>query len=383
MLRIVSIPFVIVCLLGVSGVAHTGEKKPKKRIEKRSEERSIFDHLEILSQVIHFVDTNYLHELPSKDLIDAAIRGIAMRLDKYSRYYSAEEFEEQLRIDTQRFSLGIEWEVRGGRYEVVGVRARSVAARAGILPGDEILRVNRLSPRVLEKAALEKLLMGREGKWISLKLEDKSGQKKLVRVPPPEAEEIFARQTKEGVVVIRIGKFFLNASQVVRQVLSKYEADPRGYIIDIRGNTGGVVEEAVRIADLWLKEGVIASMKDRANKTTIHRANSGNTLPDVPVILLIDGRTASAAEVLAAGLIENKRAQAVGTQTFGKGTVQTLMRLADGSALRLTVARLFGPNGHSLEGLGIRPDIEVLPGRLADGRDRQYARGLDALLYPR
>jgi len=383
MLQTICIPVVVFCLLSTATATHAKEPTSSKHSPKRSDSRKIFDHLEILSQVIHFVDTNYLNELKSKDLIDSAIRGIAASLDKYSRYYSAEEFEEQMRVDTEKFSLGINWKILKGRYKVIGTRSDSVAARAGITAGDEILRVNRLDPRVLEKVSLKKLLMGREGKWISLQLRDASGKERLVRVPPPEAEQIFARQTKERIVVIRIGKFFMNASQVVQQTLSKYSAEPRGYIIDIRGNTGGVVEEAVRIADLWLREGVIASMKDRAGKTTVYRAKPGNTLPEVPVIVMVDGQTASAAEVLAAGLIKNNRAKAVGTQTFGKGTVQTLMRLADGSALRLTVARLFGPKGQSLEGLGIAPDIQVLPGRLADGRDRQYARGLDALLYPR
>ena len=383
MLQTICIPVVVFCLLSAVTATHAKEPKPSKRMSKRSDSRKIFEHLEILSQVIHFVDTNYLHELKSKELIDSAIRGIASSLDKYSRYYSAEEFEEQLRVDTEKFTLGINWKMSKARYKIVGTRAGSVAARAGITAGDEILRVNGLHPRVLENASLEKLLTGREGKWISLQLRNESGKERSVRIPPPEAEQIFAHQTKEQIVVIRIGKFFMNASQVVQQTLSKYSAKPRGYIIDIRGNTGGVVEEAVRIADLWLSEGIIASMKDRAGKTTVYRAKLGNTLPDVPVVVMVDGQTASAAEVLAAGLIKNNRARSVGTQTFGKGTVQTLMRLADGSALRLTVARLFGPKGHSLEGLGIRPDIEVLPGRLADGRDRQYARGLDALLYPR
>ena len=383
MMRLDLISILVACSISGSSLAHADKPGRQKRDSKSREERTIFDHLETLSQVIHFVDTNYLNELNSKELVEAAIRGIASRLDKYSRFYSSEEFEEQIRIDTQRFSLGIGWKLAKGRYIIESIRPNSVAARAGVLAGDEILRINRLSPRVLERAALGKLLLGKEGKWISLQLQNEAGEKRSVRVPPPEAEQVYAQQTKDGVVVVRIGKFFVNASQVVRQVLSESQKPPRGYLIDIRGNTGGVVEEAVRIADLWLSEGVIASMTDRLGKTTIHKANAGNTLPSVPVILLIDGQTASAAEVLASALLQNKRARSVGTQTFGKGTVQTMMRLADGSALRLTVARLFGPEGRSLEGLGIKPDIEVLPGRLPDGRDKQYARGIDALLYPR
>ena len=168
----------------------------------------------------------------------------------------------------------------------------------------------------------------------------------------------------------------------MRQELSRRARPVQHLIVDLRGNTGGVVEEAVRIADLWLDEGLISVMIDANRHREERLAHGGGVATKYPIVVLIDGSTASAAEVLAAALSENQRARLVGTQSYGKSTVQTLIRFTNGSALRLTVGRLFGPLGRSWGGLGLSPALLIVPGLTSAGRDRQLVGAIQAVLYP-
>ena len=353
--------------------------KPSKKTAKIG-----YEKLETLAQVLHFVETNYLHAKDNPELIDFAIKGIVEHLDRYSRYFSKEEFErEQAKERKRALGLGIEWRFRQKRCFVSGLRSGSVADRAVVRVGEEIFSLNGLSPVALGKAAVTKLLSQRSGKWTRLGVQGIEVEPRVVRIAPPESELIHLKSLDSGVAVLRIGQFFLGADKVVREALSKLTTPPRGLIIDLRGNTGGVVEEAVRISDFWLDKGLISTMVDPAGRRSESRARPAESAAQYPIVVLIDGRTASAAEVLAAALSQNRRAKLVGTQSFGKATVQTLIRMTDGSALRLTVGRLLTPAGHSIEGVGLVPDFEVLPGRLADGKDRQFAQAVEAVLYPR
>ena len=376
----------IIYRLVLSGLLLTGfgetvwaqNKAPKKSTNLR------YEKLETLAQVIHFIETNYLHSQEESDVVDFAIKGLVQRLDKYSRYFTKAEFEREREREKKRaLSLGIEWRFSGKICLVTAVRAGSVADQAGVRLGEEIFSFNGLSPSALGQEAVSKLLSERGGRWTRLGLQGIEPEPRELRIPPPESELIHLKQLGQGITVLRIGQFFMGADKVVMSTLQKLKADPTGLIIDIRGNTGGVVEEAVRISDLWLEKGLISTMIDASGRRTESRARPGDSFGKYPIIVLIDGRTASAAEVLAAGLQHNGRAKLLGTQSFGKATVQTLIRMADGSALKLTVGRLLTPQGRSIEGLGLVPDFEVLPGRLADGRDRQLAEAVHAVLYPR
>jgi carboxyl-terminal processing protease len=343
-----------------------------------------YPQLETLAQVLHFVDTNYLYAKSEKRFVEFAIRGLVDRLDKHSRYYSKEELaREEAKERKRALGIGIEWELHKQRCVVLSVRPGSAADRAGVKPGEEIFSFNGLSPTALGRSVVEKFLTDRSGKWTRLGLQGIALQPRTVRVPPPEIEFVQLERRPNKIVILRLGRIFVGAQDAVTKALDELDFVPKGLVLDIRGNTGGVVEEAVRISDLWLSEGRISVMVDASGQRKESVARSGNEPPRYPIAVLIDGRTASAAEVLAAALAQNGRAKLVGTQSFGKATVQTLIRMTDGSALKLTVGRLLMPDGESLDGLGLVPNLEVLPGRTPDGRDRQLLQAMQAVLYPR
>jgi carboxyl-terminal processing protease len=202
-------------------------------------------------------------------------------------------------------------------------------------------------------------------------------------IPPPAVE---GRRLGDDVVLLRLRAFPEGSGREVERQLALLRAGGRigGLILDLRDNPGGVLDEAVHVADLWLRDGVIVSVEGPRKDTTRANAHPKGTEPDYPLVVLVNGRSASAAEVLAAALQEHGRAPVLGTQTFGKGSVQTVIELADGSALKLTVARYLTPKGRSLEGTGITPDQFVPPGPYGDdegdpGRDRPLQAALQRL----
>jgi len=344
-----------------------------------------YDQLETLAQVLHFVDTNYINRSIPSPWIEFAIRGVVDRLDQYSRFFSPEELaREQAKERSVQLGIGIRWAFEKGRCLVSDIRVGSAAHQAGVKIGDEIVKVNGLSPLALGAEAFRVFMEDRSEKWTKMNLRSSAGELRKIRVAPPEVEYIRAEELENGVTVLRIGRFFAGAETAVRLALqaSGEKSVPKRLVIDLRGNTGGVVDEAVRVSDLWLKKGLISIMIDASGHRHESVARAGDDQPEYPIVVLVDGKTASAAEVLAAALSENNRAKVVGTQTFGKATVQTLIRFTDGSALRLTVGRLLTPDGRSIGGLGLPPDVQVLPGRTPDGLDRQLIGACNAVLYP-
>ncbi|HEX7029415.1 MAG TPA: S41 family peptidase [Gammaproteobacteria bacterium] len=316
-------------------------------------------------EALETIRTQYAEPVDDEKLINEAIRGMAAGLDPYSVYLDPAEYE-QARIDALGRYEGIGVEVARapeGGYVVVAPFDGGPAARAGIQSGDRLLRANGVSLEGVDPAELDRILHGETGSAVTLTVQrgdsapfDVTLVREIIRIP-----SVSGKVLPGGVAYLRIALISDRSARDLANLLDKLEAHAApGLVIDLRDNAGGVVEGAVDIADLFLGEGIIVSTRGRApGQTFDYAAKAGGVAAGVPVIVLVNGGTASAAEILAGALQDHDRATLLGTRTFGKGAVQTLIPLAGGGALKLTTAYYRTPSGRRIDSGGIVPDVEA------------------------
>lgn len=316
-------------------------------------------------EALETIRTQYAEPIDDEALINDAIRGMAAGLDRYSVYLDPMEYE-QARIDALGRYEGIGVEVSrdpGGGYVIVAPFDGGPAARAGIRAGDRLLAANGVSLADVDSAELDRILHGDTGSAVTLTLQRGDAEPFTVSL----VREIIRIPSVRGVVLpggaryLRITLFSDRSAHDLAGLLEDLgTGDAPGLIIDLRNNAGGVVEGAVDIADLFLDEGVIVSTRGRApGQTFDYKARSGGLAPGLPIVLLVNGGTASAAEILAGALQDYGRATLLGTRTFGKGAVQTLIPLSGGGALKITTAYYRTPSGRRIDSEGIIPDIKA------------------------
>jgi carboxyl-terminal processing protease len=324
-----------------------------------------YESLHRFSKVLHLIEDNYVDQIDEENTIMGAIRGMLRSLDPHSAYMSPEVYKE-LKVDTSgRFDgVGIEVTIRDGWITVITPIMGSPAEKAGIQPGDQIVKIDGQPTENLDLARAVKLMRGRRGSRVILTIKrddvkepfDVSVVRQKINVPSVKMEVI---DGKYG--YISILSFQEDTTDSLRKAIKKLRKQDalQGLIIDLRRNPGGLLEEAVAVSDELLKDGIIVTTESRGVEIDRHTAHTEGDEPDCPIIALVDGGSASASEIVAGALQDNERALILGTPTFGKGSVQTVIELGDGSALKLTVARYFTPNGTSIQAYGIIPDIEL------------------------
>jgi len=330
-----------------------------------------YKSLHQFSKVLHLIEDNYVEKIDEKEAINGAIRGLLGALDPHSVYMSPEVYKE-LQVDTSgRFDgVGIEVTIRDGWITVITPIAGSPAEAAGIQPGDQIVKIDGESTKNFDLAHAVKLMRGRRGSKVTLTIRranvkqpfDVSVVRTKINVPSVKWEVLDRRYG-----YVQILNFQEDTSSSLHKALKKLKKQDalNGLILDLRRNPGGLLEEAVSVSDQLLKQGVIVTTESRGQEIDRASAADEGDEPECPVIVLVDGGSASASEIVAGALQDNERALIVGTQTFGKGSVQTVIELGDGSALKLTVARYFTPSGVSIQAYGITPDIKV-PAKVDD-----------------
>jgi carboxyl-terminal processing protease len=336
-----------------------------------------------LAEVIERVQREYVDDVRHPELIDGALRGLVSGLDPYSSYLDAEEYAD-LRVSTAGTyaGIGIEVSTADRALRVVRPFRDSPAAAAGIRSGDMIAAIDGAPVGADLDAAMSrmrgprgsrvKLAVMRAGSALPLEFTVERAQVDVhsVTMVPLDGGHLYARITTFSDTTA--GDFASGVARVRRERGAK----PRGVIIDLRNNPGGVLESAVEVADQLLESGVIVSADGRTPAARFSMsATPGELLPGVPVVVLVNGTTASAAEILAGALQDHHRATLLGRRTFGKGSVQTVMPISEGRAIKLTTSRYFTPSGRSINGRGIDPDldfesIDVLPLDLEDARVR-------------
>jgi carboxyl-terminal processing protease len=320
----------------------------------------------LFADVLQRVHENYVDATDDHKLIQAAIRGMVESLDSHSTLLSTDEFED-MQVSTSGAYAGIGVEVAPSKNGVSVVRRMtgSPAERAGIRAGDVIVRIDgvAVSPNDVDGAIAH--MRGPEGSVIHLAVERTGSQGLLefqIRRAHVQLQSVEAELLTPDYGYVRISSFADTTATELERAVARLEhtrSTPlRGFIIDLRNNPGGVLDAAVQIADDFLDHGTIVSAKGRAEDANFTiEARPGDITHGAKLVLLVNSGSASASEILAAALHDNERARLVGHRTYGKGTVQTIMPLSDGMALKLTTSRYFTPAGISINGIGIVPDV--------------------------
>ncbi|MBN1958212.1 MAG: S41 family peptidase [Desulfuromonadales bacterium] len=329
-----------------------------------------YKNLEIFTDVLSLIRNSYVEDVQTQDLIYGAINGMLQTLDPHSSFLTPEMYED-MQADThgEFGGLGIEITIKDHSLIVVSPIEDTPAYRAGIKAGDRIVKINDQLTQDIEIMQAVRLMRGPQGDPVTLTIE-RAGEKNLLVFTIVRAiiqiESVKSRLLEGHYGYVRLSQFQDRSAQDLKNHLQRLGSGERdsfsGLILDLRNNPGGLLDQAVAVADLFLEEGLIVYTEGRDEEAQLKfAAKKAETEPGYPLIVLINGGSASAAEIVAGALQDHGRAIVLGEQSFGKGSVQTIIPLGDDSGLRLTTARYFTPSGRSIQARGITPDIVVAP----------------------
>jgi len=346
-----------------------------------------YAQLELFARVLSYVENNYVDEVDSRALIHGALRGMVDTLDPHTVYMPPELFRDLKADASGEFGgVGLELARREEALVVVAPLDDSPAARAGILPGDVLVAIDGESTHGMDVSRAAQRLRGRPGEKVRLGLmrEGFAAPRELVLVRDVVRVAALEAKLWGHVGWVRLKNFQERTDAQLQRALERLRAENGGaplggLVLDLRNNPGGLLDQAVAVADRFLPGGlVVVTTRGRGSKPqAVYRSRERDTEPAYPLVVLVNAGSASASEIVAGALQDHRRAVVMGAQTFGKGSVQTLIELQDGSGLKLTVSRYYTPSGRSIQEHGITPDHEV--GADAPGtRERDLRRHFPA-----
>ena len=325
------------------------------------------DELRRFADVFNQIKQSYVEEVDDKTLLENAIRGMLSGLDPHSTYLDAKSFDELQMNTTGEFGgLGLEVGLENGFVKVISPLDDTPAQKAGIEAGDLIIKIDGKPVKGMSLNEAVDSMRGPRGSEIELTVVRESVRQpfdvKLKR-DTIKVLSVKSRTLQPGYGYIRVAQFQANTGTEVRRAvekLKKENKDLKGFVIDLRNNPGGVLQAAVDVVDAFVREGLIVYTEGRLpNSKSQFKATPDDAANGKPIVVLINGGSASASEIVAGALQDHKRAVIMGTDSFGKGSVQTVMPLSETSAIKLTTARYYTPNGRSIQAHGIEPDIVV------------------------
>ena len=328
----------------------------------------LYEKIDLFGEVLERIKQEYVDEIDQADVMDSAINGVLQSLDPYSAYMSPELFKSMQTESKGEFGgLGIEIGMEAGVVKVIAPIGDTPAEKAGIKAGDYIVRINNI--QVQGKSLMEavKLMRGPVGTSIELTVRRKGSRKpltfnivrKIIEVKSVESKIL---GNKNNIGYIKLKSFNENSDTQLIKDIKKYEKEKKliGYIIDLRNNPGGLLTQAISITDFFLDDGEIVSTKGRRiSETRKFFARTGDGINGKPVIVLINNGSASASEILAGALKDHKRAIILGENSYGKGSVQSIIPLQNGGGIRITISKYYLPSGKSISEVGVLPDIIV------------------------
>lgn len=326
---------------------------------------SKYEPLKQFSQVMDMVEDNYVKDVTRKELMEGAIKGMLKNLDPHSAYLNKDAFEEMQVETSGEFSgVGIEITMKKGRLTVVSPIEGTPAQKAGLKAGDTILEIDGNSTQDITIMDAVHQMRGEKGTKVELTILHKGANKpekvtiKRDKIPVHSVE---TQMLQSGYLYFRITNFNKNTSDELHDALEEHRSGLKGVVLDLRNNPGGLLTQAISVADTFLSQGKIVYTKGRVEKAQISKSaqKQGSDLTDVPMTVLINSGSASASEIVAGALQDQKRALVVGDKSFGKGSVQSVIPLSSGAGIKLTTARYYTPNGRSIQAEGIEPDIKV------------------------
>ncbi len=336
------------------------------RMSFAANDQSIYDKIDLFGEVLDKINNEYVDEVNQSDAMDAAINGVLQSLDPYSAYMSPESFIEMETETSGKFGgLGIEVGMEFGVVKVITPMDGSPAEREGVKAGDYIVKINET--QVQGKTLLEavELMRGPVGSSLEITVRRKGVKKALVFKIVREIIEVKSVKSKiidENVGYIRLTSFNENSSKQIKDKIKNFKRNKiNKYVLDLRNNPGGLLSQAVKISDFFLNNGEIVSTKSRkSSENRKYFAKKGDIINGETLIVLINYGSASASEIVAGALKQHKRAIVIGENSYGKGSVQSIIPLKNKGAIRLTISKYYLPSGKSISGTGIVPDIEVL-----------------------
>lgn len=325
-----------------------------------------FEALKTFSQVLDLVESNYVKPVTKKELIDNSIKGMLEELDPHSTYLSPEDFKD-MQVDTAgKFSgIGIEISMDQGRIVVVSPIEDTPAYKAGLLAGDFILEIDGESTQDMTLMDAVKLIRGEKGTSVTLLILHKDSNKPqevaIVRGTIPIVN-VKTQSLEDGYLYLRLTKFQESSTKNLREAIDLYRKshELKGIVFDLRNNPGGLLNQAVSVADTFLADGTIVYIQGRnpADRKDFFASKSADDV-QVPMVTLINAGSASASEIVAGALQDRKRSLIVGERSFGKGSVQQIIPLSDGSGIKLTTSLYYTPSGRSIQAKGIEPDLRI------------------------
>lgn len=333
-------------------------------------DKSRFEKLELFNKVLHLIETQYYRDVDTEKLIDGALKGMLGTLDPHSTFLDKKIFSKmQEETKGEYGGLGIEVTQKDGVLVVITPIEDTPAFKAGIKPGDKIVEINHESTLgITLEEAVEKM-KGDLGASISLGIM-RSGEKEI-RYFSVKREIIKTKPVKSytlnNYILVRLNQFQKDSAEFIIKAIKKHRSELKnnveGIILDLRSNPGGLLDEAVNVSSIFLKDGIVVSTegRDPKNKEIRYVKKSGHKELTVPLVVLMNGSSASASEIVAGALQDHRRALIVGTQSFGKGSVQTISQLTEEQGLKLTIAQYMTANGRKIQAIGIKPDVEILP----------------------
>ncbi len=330
-----------------------------------AKEENMFESLKRFSQILELVEQNYVTKTSSKKILDGAIKGMLENLDPHSTFMTPKEYEKMQETTTGEFTgVGIEVTQENGQIKVVSPIEDTPAFRAGIQPGDIILEVDGKSTHELSLEEVVSQIRGPKGTKVELTIIHlNSNNPETVSITRESIPLISVKafELEDGYQWLRITRFSERTTTDLHAAIAKAQKKGlKGIVLDMRNNPGGLVDEAVSVSDTFLSKGDIVSIRGRNPiSARTFSAKKQKTDVTVPVVVLVNAGSASASEIVAGALRDHKRAVILGEKTFGKGSVQNIIPLADGSGLKLTIALYYTPNGSSIQAEGITPDMEI------------------------
>ena len=374
----VALTVFLVLYLGVlSGSSRAREELGSAAESSSEEDRSPYEYIKLYNNTLNLVQKNYVEEVTVKKLVYGSIKGMLSDLDPHSSFMPPEMFKEMQVETTGSFGgLGIEITIRDGVLTVVSPIEDTPAFRAGIEAGDRIIKINGELTKDMTLMEAVKKMRGKKGTEITITIvrEGKPApfDVKIVR-DIIKVVSVKSWMLTDHLAYVRLTQFqsrtYTDLNRKFKELKKKHKIT--GLVLDLRNNPGGLLQQAVKVSDYFLKSGLIVYTDGRISKQNMrYEAYDDGTEGDYPIVILVNGGSASASEIVAGALQDHKRALVMGTQTFGKGSVQTIIPLEDGSAVRLTTALYYTPSGRSIQAKGIEPDVVVEPGTVVRPRDK-------------
>ena len=332
----------------------------------KSAETDIYQKIDLFGEVLEKINKEYVDEINQSESMDSAINGLLQSLDPYSAYMSPEIFNEMQTETSGEFGgLGIEVGMESGVVKVISPIDDTPASRAGIKAGDYIVKINNIQVQGKSLSEAVDLMRGPVGSGIELTIRRRGEKKaltfKIIR-EVIQIQSVKSELLEEDIGYIRLTSFNENSGKQVEKNIKDLEKknDIKSYILDLRNNPGGLLSQAIKISDFFLNNGEIVSTKSRkASENRKWFASEGDLTKGKTLIVLINYGSASASEIVAGALKDHKRAILLGENSYGKGSVQSIIPLKNDGAIRLTVAKYYLPSGKSISEVGVSPDIEI------------------------